>query len=98
MTIFGCVVRLRALKEEGATDGCENGGRGREGFPEAGTERARRIQMRRAIIAESHRRDKSQEYLNIHRDNKLTKAEGVFGDLRLMGRGGTGSMCSLVCS
>ena len=54
--------------------------------------------MRRAIIAESHRRDKSQEYLNIHRDNKLTKAEGVFGDLRLMGRGGAGSMCSLVCS
>ena len=49
--------------------------------------------MRRAIIAESHRQDKSQEYLNIHRDNKLTKAEGVFGDLRLMGRGGAGSMC-----
>ena len=54
--------------------------------------------MRGAIIAESHRWDKSQEYLNIHRDNKLTKAEGVFGDLRLMGRGGAGSMCSLVCS
>jgi len=47
VTIFGCVVRLRALKEEGATDGCENGERGREGFPEAGTERARRIQMLR---------------------------------------------------
>lgn len=54
--------------------------------------------MRRAIIAESHRWDKSQEYLNIHRDNKLTKAEDVFGDLRLMGRGGAGSMCSLLCS
>lgn len=54
--------------------------------------------MRGAIIAESHRWDKSQEYLNIHRDNKLTKAEGVFGDLRLMGRGGAGSMCSLVRS
>lgn len=48
--------------------------------------------MRRAVIAESHRWDKSQEYLNIHRDNKLTKAEDVFGDLRLMGRGGAGTM------
>lgn len=45
--------------------------------------------MRRAIIAGSHRWGKNQEYLNIHRDNKLTKAEGIFGDLKLMGRGGS---------
>lgn len=45
--------------------------------------------MRRAIIAGSHRWGKNQEYLNIHRDNKLTKAERIFGDLRLMGRGGS---------
>ena len=45
--------------------------------------------MRRAIIAGSHRWGKNQEYLNIHRDHKLTKAERIFGDLRLMSRGGS---------
>lgn len=35
---------------------------------------------------QSHRWGKNQ-YLNIHRDNKLTKAE--LGELRLMGRGGS---------